>query len=288
MPAQPERSRLAITPLEGLMRQFDELALQYPDIRHVYVEYPHETTPDLSLENDAYFRGAGARSTYELSHAVYRDNRWLRLSPKLQNGGRDWMGIYFGSGTSKFDALAMSVDFLLTSYPIRIPLPQEIRELAKRFSYSPADAIILPCGRHRWARMLHWLGWEGVVMPITRLVWNGIDSKVLEPSLDADLRVTSFADNLFLRSALAIKWIVDDLSNGDEQRRSAKIECRPKKRIGRTPDTDPEKDRRVAEAWRAGHFRTYADLDSALQLDRGSAKKAVDRHRHRERDGKSR
>jgi hypothetical protein len=50
---------------------------------------------------------------------------------------------------------------------------------------------------------------------------------------------------------------------------------------GRTPDTDPKKDKRLAEAWATGRYRTFAELDTAEKLGKGEAKRAVDRHRHR-------
>ncbi len=53
------------------------------------------------------------------------------------------------------------------------------------------------------------------------------------------------------------------------------------RRRGRKPDTDVEKDRRIAEAWDAGRYKTHAELERALGLPAGEAKRARDRHRHR-------
>jgi hypothetical protein len=290
MSTLPDVLHPAIAPLEGLRKQFDHLALEYPDIKHVYLEYPHGSTPDLPIETDLYYRGSGVESIYETTIAVYRENRWLRLKPTLQNGARNWKGVYFGDGITAFEALAQSADFVLTSYPVRLPLPCEIEEIAQTFGYCPSTVVIVPCGEHRWARILHWLAWAGTVMPIGRLVWDGKEPKYREPCLDATLKSTSIIENLFLRSALAIKWIIGELSTVEGPLHIS--ERRPErralpKRIGRPPDTDQVKDRRIAEAWKTGAFRAYQDLDAELGMARGSAKKAVDRHRHRESDGKT-
>lgn len=55
------------------------------------------------------------------------------------------------------------------------------------------------------------------------------------------------------------------------------------KRAGRKPDTDPEEDKRIAEAWASGCYRNYADLDRERGLKPGDGKRAVDRHRKRNR-----
>ncbi len=215
MSARQSRSRLAIPSLEGMKEQFEALAQRYPDIWHAYMEHPIGTNPDYPLDLEAEHTGRGYKAVYEGSHAAYLDGRWVRLGgigTESQKPIRDWAGRYYGSGILKFDALAMSVDSVLTTYPVRVPLPGEVRELAARFPLVPSDAIILPCGLHRWARILHWLGWAGVVMPIDRLVWHQEDFKLCEPSLDPTVTVRSIADNLFLRSALAVKWVIAEFS----------------------------------------------------------------------------
>ena len=58
-----------------------------------------------------------------------------------------------------------------------------------------------------------------------------------------------------------------------------------KPRRGRRKGTDAsclDSDRRLAEAWKTGRYRTYADLDHEKQLPPGEAKAAVDRHRKRQ------
>ena len=52
-------------------------------------------------------------------------------------------------------------------------------------------------------------------------------------------------------------------------------------RRGRKPDTNAEEDKRIANAWATGRYKTFADLDRELNLAAGTAKRAVDRHRKR-------
>ncbi len=147
---------------------------------------------------------------------MFRGTRWQVLGRNNRKGFRNWTAWYVGHGLSGFEALALSVDSVLTSYPVRLPLPCEVRELAGKFAFLQQDAIIAPCGEHRWARILHWLAWAKIVMPISRLSWNGKDYTPCEHSLDPTLRMTSIADNMFLRSVLAIDWIIANLSTDEE------------------------------------------------------------------------
>jgi hypothetical protein len=55
----------------------------------------------------------------------------------------------------------------------------------------------------------------------------------------------------------------------------------PLRRTGRPADTDTAQDRRIAEAWRTGHHKTYKDLADALGKDDLEVKQAIDRHRKR-------
>ncbi len=56
---------------------------------------------------------------------------------------------------------------------------------------------------------------------------------------------------------------------------------KPRTKRGRKPDTDPKEDKRITEAWAAGQYRTFADLERELKLEQGEGKRAVDRHRKR-------
>jgi hypothetical protein len=50
---------------------------------------------------------------------------------------------------------------------------------------------------------------------------------------------------------------------------------------GRKPDTDPEADQRVADAWGTGQYKTYEQCGNALEMTKEQVKNAIDRHRHR-------
>ncbi len=52
-------------------------------------------------------------------------------------------------------------------------------------------------------------------------------------------------------------------------------------RRGRKPHPGFEADRRIAEAWASGRYKTYAELDRERGLTNGETKRALDRHRHR-------
>ncbi|HKI36277.1 MAG TPA: hypothetical protein VKA46_30750 [Gemmataceae bacterium] len=54
-----------------------------------------------------------------------------------------------------------------------------------------------------------------------------------------------------------------------------------KRRRGSKPRTDPKEDKRIAEAWDTGHYRTYEECGNALRMSKQQVKKAIDRHRHR-------
>jgi hypothetical protein len=56
---------------------------------------------------------------------------------------------------------------------------------------------------------------------------------------------------------------------------------KPPKRKGRKPDTDPNADKRIYEAWKTKNHKTFADLDNEMGLKIGTSKRACDRHRKR-------
>lgn len=69
------------------------------------------------------------------------------------------------------------------------------------------------------------------------------------------------------------EWLLAELDAPQAERR----------RRGRKPEYDPQRDRRIAEAWNTGHYRRYADLARELDgaLTATDVKRAVDRHRKR-------
>ena len=54
---------------------------------------------------------------------------------------------------------------------------------------------------------------------------------------------------------------------------------------GRPRDTDPEKDKRIYDAWQSAHYSTYAGLAKELpgNMKAKDVRRAIDRHRHRMR-----
>jgi hypothetical protein len=63
----------------------------------------------------------------------------------------------------------------------------------------------------------------------------------------------------------------------------AHYSARPKlrRRGGRPPGSNPESDRRIAEAWHTGRYPKYEDLERERDMSKGEVKRALDRHRSR-------
>lgn len=64
---------------------------------------------------------------------------------------------------------------------------------------------------------------------------------------------------------------------------SETLRVQKKKRPGRRPSTDPAADRRIVQAWNSGQHVKYADLEREMDLAKGDVRRAIDRHRKRER-----
>jgi len=283
MSQRTEQSGLAVAHLEGLKRQFDTFALKYPDLTHVYVEHPPDTRPPIPFPSLGHVTGLfETQAAYESAHSVFLDGRWVILGLSKPRFYRNWAGWYDGEGISQFEALALNTDSLLSMFPIRVPVPCEVMELISLFPHLPPNPIVLPCGPQRWARILHWLAWSGLVMPGSRLSWNGIDRLPGEHSLDPRLTLSSIIDNLFLRSSLAAEWMIGKLELGIPEMQFQDMKTRPKKAGGRPSDTDKKKDRRIADAWRSSLYATYEELANKLNMTRRDVELAIDRERKRQ------
>jgi hypothetical protein len=101
----------------------------------------------------------------------------------------------------------------------------------------------------------------------------------------------TFAEVRSLPLADALK-ILDDAAPADD-RQEAGTKHKPggkaagpmSRRPGRPIDTDPDRDRRIAEAWRTGPYRTYDDLARALKMPGGhDVEAAIDRDRKRRKN----
>jgi hypothetical protein len=142
--------------------------------------------------------------------------RWLRLRTLPERPIRVWESWFQGAGQMDFHMLAERAGHQLSAFRVRLPAPSECMEILRRDSALSEDMLILPDEDHRWPKVLHWLGWEGKVMPVDR--WgnfNGIDIPfdTWDESRDG-LRPRSFyshIDNLFLRSAAALEWMITRL-----------------------------------------------------------------------------
>jgi hypothetical protein len=119
-----------------------------------------------------------------------------------------------------FHALAERAGHQLSAFRVRLPAPSECIEILRRDSALSEDMLILPDENHRWPKVLHWLGWAGKVMPVDR--WgnfNGID--IPFDTWDESRygpRPRSFyshIDNLFLRSAAALEWMITRLGENE-------------------------------------------------------------------------
>jgi hypothetical protein len=207
----PAQAHLALAQIEGLKQQFNALAQIHFDLRHIYLEYPDGGQPLLQLPSWMGWRcsleSIESSEPYLSSHAFYHDGAWRRLTYTGEYFTRQCAGWYVGQGISEFKNLALNTDCFLTTFPVRVPMPPAVVEIANLSRGILPDPIILPCGFHRWARILHWLAWSGSVMPTTPLCCKAEPWERCEPSLDPTLRLSSIIDNLFLRSCLALDWI---------------------------------------------------------------------------------
>jgi hypothetical protein len=255
----PAQAHLALAQIEGLKRQFDALAQKHFRLSHIYVEYPHGAQPLVPLPSQMGWRGPFESSAaYIPSHAFYHDGTWRRLTYEGEHFSRQCAGWYDGQGISEFASLALSTDGFLTTFPVRVPMPPAVVEIADIAHGVLPDPIILPCGFHRWARILHWLAWSGSVMPTTPLCCKTGPWESCAPSLDPTLLLSSIIDNLFLRSYLALDWIAI---------RWGLLETHPKQdRRAGTADAPSESDR----------WLTVTDAAIAAGTSKGVITKAVD------------
>ncbi len=78
--------------------------------------------------------------------------------------------------------------------------------------------------------------------------------------------------------ARASLYAIDVLTGGTvaDPRRTS-----PRKKPGRKPDTDPKKDKQIADAWKTGQYKTYEDCAEELGKTQREVKLAIDRDRKR-------
>jgi hypothetical protein len=280
-------SRVTRSALEELQRQFEALAPRFPNLQHLYMV--HLSGTDVPFPNhtrDAH-RGNYAMGAVQSGYHVFVHGRWASLRTIRDEAIQVWQSWFKGDGQLEFHALAERTGPQLSAFRVWLPAPSECIEILRRDLALTEDALVLPDEIHRWPKVLHWLGWAGKVMPVERWgVFNGIEmpiDKWDESRCGSRPRTYySIIDNLFLRPAAALEWMIDRV--GDSAFRpdapSPRSEAhRPEK--GRPTDTDEREDRRIAEAWKTKRYKTYEDLGTELGKTALEVKRAVDRHRHR-------
>jgi len=101
--------------------------------------------------------------------------------------------------------------------------------------------------------------------------------------------IAKYADALLasIREKLPAEKSVADCSGDSELaaelavRRPDRRQAAPRRPGGRPSDTDHKADKRVFDAWKSGHYRTYADCARELNMSTEDVSLAVDRHEHR-------
>lgn len=80
------------------------------------------------------------------------------------------------------------------------------------------------------------------------------------------------------------RW-TDELNDMPGTQAEAAQRQRSKPKLGRPPETDPDKDKRIYNAWKTGRYRTLDELAQALDKKGGQGayqiRLAIDRHRKR-------
>lgn len=61
------------------------------------------------------------------------------------------------------------------------------------------------------------------------------------------------------------------------------IETTSRRPRGRPQDTDSKKDEQIYDAWHSGHYQKLEHLERDLRMPEGEARKAIDRHRQRQK-----
>jgi hypothetical protein len=156
---------------------------------------------------------------------------------------------------------------LLCAYRVRVPIPRELAEAIDGLSL-PSDPLILPDEHHCWARVLHWLSWASEVMPAGRMTKGPmgkygpadvpLDQWHLFSTDPPPRTFSSCLDNLYLRSVVALEWIIDRLEStpGDA------VRARATRTAKGTPGT-PE--RRSGQALTANEKKLYERIIRAAR-----------------------
>ena len=208
--------RVARASLKEFQEQFEALVPRYPKLQHLYVEHHGES----KLPQPALL-GAGPGSLCAVGNSVsgymvFIRGRWSTLSMIGQRPIKTWESWYQGDGKLEFHSLAQRLDDQLEAFRVGVPPPSECLEVLRDDPALSEGMPVLPNNIQRWPRTLHWLAWAGEVMPVERyghingldLPFDAWDESRFGPR---PLTIFSLIDNLFLRSAAALEWIIASL-----------------------------------------------------------------------------
>ena len=99
----------------------------------------------------------------------------------------------------------------------------------------------------------------------------------LPRTMDPEAIVESLQDH-----AAALEGLVGKSPGGKRTTKSSS------KRRGRPPGQNEESDRRISEGWASRRYTTYAEYAKELCVSPDNVRRALDRHRHREKSASSR
>jgi hypothetical protein len=220
MPNGSVLSRVTRASLEQLQIQFEALAPKFPNLQHRYIVHLGGADRPFPARMRESARGNCAMGSCMAGYTVFMYGQWVSIHTPGPGPIPVWESWYKGDGHLEFHALAERAGPQLSAFRVRLPAPRECTDILRLHSIPLEDALVLPDEIHRWPKVLYWLGWAGKVMPVERwAAYNGMEMPF--DSWDASQfgsRPQSFhsiIDNLFLRSAAALEWMIDRVADGD-------------------------------------------------------------------------
>jgi hypothetical protein len=275
--------------LEQLQSEFEALVPRFPNLQHFYAVHLNDADVPLPVLLRDPAGGNSAMGTCLAGYTILVHGRWSNLHTPGPGAIKVWQSWFQGDGQVEFRALAERAGLQLEAFRVRLPAPHECIEILRRDSTLSEETLVLPNNIHRWPRVLHWLGWAGKVISIDRwanyhgmdMPFDGWDESRFGPRPQS---FYSFIDNLFLRSAAALEWMIHGVAEGESIAETPSPDLRSENRRpkgGRPSDTNETEDRRIAEAWMTKQHGTYEELALALGKTKLDVKRAIDRHRHR-------